>query len=817
MKAASAAISWCISVSNSRCYHCGDPNPAGAPICHEENGQRFLFCCHGCRSAFLLIRGAGLEQFYQQRQWDEEGLPAGAFDERYSAEYLERHTTAEPDGQRSISIFVEGIRCATCVWLVERMLLKIPGVTQARLNYGTHRARVAFDPERTSAQTIFQTLTRLGYLPRPYEQNHVEEARRREQRSLVIRFVTAAFLSMQLMGYSLALYAGYFQGMSAEARALMQVLSAIVTTPVVFYAGWPFLVGGWNSLRNRSPNMDTLICIGVLAAYFASLHAMVSDGEVYFDTAAMIVTLILAGRLFENMARNRALQGVERLLRVAPATACRLRDGQTETVDTASLAVGDIVLVRPGERFSVDGMVLEGQTEVDESIISGEPLPVLRGAGERVLAGAMNLSASVQVRVTTSAAESFIARIARVVEEAQSRKAPIEQLVNRISRVFVPIVVLVSAGSFTYWSAFPAEHTTPLLAAVAVLIIACPCALGLATPMAVLVGTASAARHGMLFRGGDIVEMTARIDTIAFDKTGTLTEGRPRVIHVEPFPSSTADELLRLAAMAEQGSVHPIARGILEEARRREIPLPSEPHSSTAIAGKGVICPTRHGTIRVGTPTLLDEGGVLVPGSPIAHHEGSTAVHVALEQQYHGVILLEDTPRQDSAATIAHLHTMGIRTALLTGDTRTAGHSLAKGLGIDEVHAEQLPAEKAQWISQRMASGNHVMMVGDGINDAPALSTAHIGCAMAGGTDVALEVSDIVLTRPQPLRIVDALTIARRIRRGIRQNLFWAFIYNVSAIPLAALGFLAPIHAAAAMTISSLCVVGNSLRLRRLS
>jgi P-type Cu2+ transporter len=793
------------------CAHCGVAIAPRDLVTDTIAGVPHRFCCQGCRGAYRIITGAGLGGFYTRRDWSVPGTPEGAFAAAFDDAFLSRFVS-RTDAGAEISFLIEGIRCASCIWLIEIILGRVDGVAEARVNYGTHRVRVLFDPQRLAPSELFAAVGRIGYLPRPYTTTEAQRYAEQERRSLLLRFGTAFFLSMQLMGYSFALYAGYFQGIEEDVRNLMQVLAALVTTPVVFYSGWPFLRGGLRSLGHLLPSMDLLIAVGVLAAYGASLYAMVAGGEVYFDTAAMIVTLILAGRLFENAARRRASAGVDRLLRLAPDTARRLEGESVVEVDAALLTPGDHIMVRPGERFPVDGLLLAGETEVDEAAVSGEPLPVCRRPGEPLTSGTLNLSAAVTVRVTAAAADSFIARIARLVEAAQARRAPVQRLADQVVAVFVPAVALIAAATYAWWTLMPADGISPLLSAVAVLVIACPCALGLATPTAVLVATGAAAARGILFRGGDVLEATGRLNLAAFDKTGTLTCGRPQVTAIRPATGSEA-ELLQLAALAEGGANHPLAQAILAEAQRRGI-VSGTGEGVRSLPGRGLECDTPAGRLLVGSCAFLQQSGIALPPADDTHE--LTEVHIALGPEYRGVLLLTDQLRPEAAETISRLARLGIRSALLTGDSSAAGVRIGQELSIAEIHTGMTPEQKTAWIDAAVGRGERVLMVGDGINDAPALSAATVGCAMAGGTDIALETSDLVFTRPDLSHLTLSLVLARRTLRIIRQNLFWALVYNILAIPLAVAGQLTPIHAAAAMALSSVCVVGNSLRLAKI-
>ena len=793
------------------CHHCNLPIPPGVKIEIVAAGENLSFCCHGCAGAYRIISGAGLGEFYRRREWDEAGLPADAFATRYREEdlapYVEPH-----EGSCRFTFLVEGIRCATCVWLNERMLGELPGVIEARLNYGTHRARVDFDPEQTSPLQLFETISRLGYTPRPYTRSSLAESRKREWHDLLIRFGTAFFLSMQLMGYSLALYAGFFQGIDPQTRQIIQYFAAGVTTPVVFYSGWPFLRGAFRSLRNRVADMDLLVALGVLAAYGASLQALVRGGEVYFDTAAMIITFLLAGRLFENSAKHRAATGIDQLLQLAPQSAQLLGVSGSETVQASQLVPGDHILIRAGERFPVDGQILTGASDLDLSAATGEPLPVSCVSGDNVLSGTLNLTATLEVRVENAAQDSFISRVARLVEEAQARKAPIQRLADRVAALFVPLVLLLSLGTALFWWWLNDPTTSPLLSAVAVLVVACPCALGLATPTAILVASGKAASLGILFRGGDTLERTGRCTFVAFDKTGTLTSGTPRVTACTSTELSD-DQLLQFLATLEQQSSHPLAKGIVTAAHERALNLGPRPPVTT-LPGFGLVVGSGEQRMLVGNGQLLARYGVVVPDHP---SPPGTPVHLAKGQSWLGTAFLDDPLRGEAPATIKALSELGIASTLLTGDIAVRAHAIADQVDIQNVAAELSPADKIDRVTALQENGEVVLMAGDGINDAPALSAADVGCAMSGGTDIALDSSDLVLTRADLQRLVTAVRLARRTLTIIHQNLFWAFFYNLIALPLAAAGLLYPIHAAAAMALSSICVVSNSLRLKRFS
>ena len=820
-----------VSETLRKCLHCEVEVRPGAAVIDVSGDTERVFCCKGCQGAYELITGAGLDDYYQRREWREKGVGGGAYRDEYGDDYLARFVFPAGDGS-GIDILIDGIRCASCVWLNEKIVAGLPGVREARVNYATGRARIVFDPSQVTPSSLFHRISSAGYSPRPYSLSVAESAFAAERKDLLIRFGTALFLTMQLMASSFALYAGYVQGMGVTMKAVMQWFSLMVTTPVIFYSGRPFLRGAWRSIVNRAPNMDLLIAIGALSSYLYSGYALFSGDEVYFETAAMIVTLILTGRLLELSARHRASAGVERLLACAPAQALRLKGDDVETVETAELAPGDLVLVREGERFPVDGVVLAGETEVDESPATGEALPVPKGAGSPVIAGSINLLGSVRIRVERPAADSFIARIAFLVEEAQQRRAPIQNLAERVAAFFVPTVLLLALGTFGFLLLTGVPFGVSLMKALAVVVIACPCALGLATPTAIVAGTGAAAGAGIIFRGGDILERLSRVRRVVFDKTGTLTEGRPEVVEVRPA-AGVSEELLVAACVAvESGSGHPLAKGIVEYAEKigkgfaplapcgrgaggegRERDSGGGRHLVTTTPGGGVAGTFDGVEIIAGTAKFLMGRGISVPKEP-AIHTGSV-IHVARDGVYLGLFVLKDRLRQAAPLLVAYFTNQGIAVTLLSGDRPEHVREIAGAAGIVDAHGGMLPADKAGYVTEREGEGELVLMVGDGINDAPALSSASVGCAMAGGTDIALETSSLILTKPDLSRIRLAHHLSVRTMRIIRQNLAWAFIYNLVGIPLAMTGRLTPIYAAAAMALSSLCVVGNSLRLTR--
>lgn len=794
-----------------KCFHCAAAIPTGTEISLLHEGNTVGFCCQGCKGAYILISGCGLIEFYRRRTLPDISLRTSGHEEEYSNLFLARHVY-QHEGNSAIDIIIEGIHCASCVWLNENIISRLPGIINARVNYATGRARVLFDPEEISPENIFARIREIGYLPRPYTRSTVSELAENERKNLLIRFGTAFFLTMQLMAYSFGLYAGYFQGMTQEIKFYLQLFSLLVTTPVIFYCGAPFLHGAWRALVNLAPDMELLIAIGALSSYFYSVYATFTGGEVYYETAAMIVTLILAGRLLENSAKRRAASGIERLLGLTEGRARRFKGRILEEIDNSELRSGDRILVVAGERFPVDGTILDGFTDVDESPATGEPLPITRRSGDSVIAGSINLTGTVKINCDHTQSDSFIARIARLVEEAQNRRAPIQNFADKTAAFFVPIVLALGIATFLWHFRQDQDAASALMTALSVVIIACPCALGLATPAAILAGTGAAATAGIIFKGGDVLERLSVIDLVVLDKTGTITSGNPEVISLHPAPGTGPEQLAALAAAVERGSLHPIGRAICKYTDSKGIRYPEAINVAT-VAGGGVSGWVGEEHVAAGSlgylQSLNTEGTVPAVVPP----PGGTAVFVACSGMYAGALVIQDQLRKETISLTRYLNRNSIKSILLSGDRQLNVDLAADASGIGEAAGDQSPSDKASFIEKMQREGRIILMAGDGINDAPALAAADVGCAIAGGTDIAIETSDLVLAKPDLSKLALGHMIATDTMKIIRQNLYWAFIYNIIGIPLAMTGNLTPVYAAAAMTLSSFCVISNSIRL----
>jgi P-type Cu+ transporter len=731
---------------------------------------------------------------------------------------------------------VRGMHCAACVGRVERALTGLPGVERATVNLATEQATVSFDPERTSFDALQAAVAAAGYELVPPLPDQVpgaaldteQSARDAEQRYEKIKFIVGAVLSVPV------LLGGMSHILPWVPTALRNPwLLLILTTPVQFWVGWQFHRGFLHDLRYRQASMSTLVSVGTSAAYFFSVavtlwpHVFPAHSVTYYDVSAVVITLVVLGRWLEARARGRTSEAIRRLVSLAPRTARVVRAGAEVDVPTAEVRVGDFVRIRPGERIPVDGVVTEGASTIDESMLTGESLPVEKISESKVYAGTVNRTGSFIFRAAKVGRETALARIVALVAEAQGSRAPIQRLADRVAAIFVPIVLGIAGLTFLAWWLFGPEPAGlfALTNAVAVLVIACPCAMGLATPTAIMVATGRGAERGILIRSAAALELLERVDTVVFDKTGTLTVGRPVVTDVIALPLTSEEDVVALAAAAEQGSEHPLGEAIVASAKERGLALPPIT-AFTTVPGQGIDARASDGHVLLGNRTLMDARGVdvsaLVPRAQALAAEGKTAVYLALGGRALGLLAVADVLKPEAPDAVAALKRRGLEVIVLTGDARPTAEAVARRAGVEKVLAEVLPEDKAREITGLKAQRHRVAMVGDGINDAPALAQADVGIAMGSGTDVAIEAADVTLVRGDLRSVVGAIDLSRRTISVIKQNLVWAFGYNVVLIPVAA-GvlyplwgvLLSPILAGAAMAFSSVSVVTNSLRLKR--
>ncbi|MEA2433064.1 MAG: P-type Cu+ transporter [Actinomycetota bacterium] len=717
---------------------------------------------------------------------------------------------------------ISGMTCASCARTVEKTLAGQPGVESAVVNLPLERATVRVS--EVDDESLIAAVESAGYGLAPRVDAHsahddhdshgghdhgIDLSREEEYtRDSWRKFVLAAALTIPLL----------VLGMGGYMDAPWSYIQLALATVIEFWAGRDFLVSAYRRARHFAANMDTLVAVGTLAAYGYSVYGIFAGDELYFETAGVIITFLVLGKYFEHRSKATASRAIRSLLEMGAKEATVVRNLMEVSVPIEDVAVGDLVRVRPGEKIPVDGFVRTGTSSVDESMLTGESMPVDKEPGVDVFAGTINASGTLLIEATRVGRDTALAQIAKLVEDAQTRKAPIERLADRISSIFVPIVILIAIGTLVAWLATGHPLEQSLLAAVAVLIIACPCAMGLATPAAIMVGTGRGAELGIVIKGGDVLERAGDVDVVALDKTGTITSGKMSVSDVIPT-DVTREELLRLAASAESGSEHPVARSIVTAARDKGIDL-AEPDAFESSAGLGVSATIDGGPVVVGRRSFLGDVAVddrLAFEVAQLETEGKTVVWVGDGNRALGVIAVADTIKPSARAAVQRLHENGLRTILLTGDNEAAAHAISIAVQIEDVRAGLLPGDKIEAIRELQSQGHRVAMMGDGVNDAPALAQADLGVAMGAGSDVAIEAADLTLVGDDPLLGAAAIELSRRTLTNIKQNLFWAFAYNVVMIPAAALGLLNPMIAAGAMAFSSVSVVLNSLRLRGFS
>lgn len=720
---------------------------------------------------------------------------------------------------------IQGMTCAACVARVERGLSKVPGVEQANVNLATEKASVVFDPTATTLEDLIGKVRALGYEAHEVSERSADEEKearekeiRRQQRAFVVAATLSAPLLVAMFGHTLAIDHPVIAFLS---NGWVQL---VLAAPVQFGVGWQFYVDSYYSLKNKTANMSVLVALGTSAAFVYSLVGMlfpeVGVEGLYFEVSAILITLIVLGKLLEARAKGRTSEAIKRLMGLQPRTATVERDGQLVDIPISEVRVGDFVVVRPGERIPVDGVIRKGSSSIDESMLTGESMPVEKGVGDDVIGATINRHGSFTFEATKVGKETVLAQIIRVVEEAQGSKAPIQRLADVVSSYFVPAVVGVALLTFLGWYMTTGDLTRALMNMTAVLVIACPCALGLATPTAIMVGTGRGAENGILFKGGEHLERAQALDTIVLDKTGTITRGEPELTDILAIGQLDENELLRLVAQSERGSEHPLAKALVAAAQVRGLEL-GEATQFEAVPGHGIRATVEGKEVLVGNRGLIQQVTKLPP--EVNEHmarlesEGKTAMLVAIDGRVEGVVAVADTVKETSVAAVAALKAMGLRVIMMTGDNERTAKAIAREVGIDEddVLSEVLPGEKAQAVEALQKEGRKVAMVGDGINDAPALVTADVGIAIGTGTDVAIEAADITLMRGDLRSVVAAIRLSEATMGKIRQNLFWAFVYNTIGIPFAAMGILSPIIAGAAMAFSSVSVVSNSSLLRR--
>lgn len=805
----------CASATHS-CYHCGLPVPEGASYSVKIQGEERDMCCHGCQAVAEAIVEGGLESFYAHRDGPsrrpEDLIPEqlDKFD-LYDQDKLQKNFV-EVDAQnlKSASLILEGITCAACVWLNERHVKSLPGVVDFQVNYSTHRARVRWDDSQIQLSDILKGISSIGYIAHPFDTSRQEEIYKKERKAALRRLAVAGLGAMQVMMLAVALYAmDYDVGADEQMRSFFRWISFLLATPVVLYSAKTFFVSAWRDIRRKQLGMDVPVALAIGAAYAASVWSTLFDGpDVYFDSVCMFAFFLLSSRFLEMGARHRAGQAAEELIRLLPAVATRLRDGEEQVVALDDLEPGDVLLVRPGETVPIDGHVIEGISSVDESLLTGESLPCVKKVNDELTGGSVNVESPLTMQVDRVGEDTVVSGIVRLLDRAQTEKPAIARLADRVAAWFVLAILLIASAVAYWWWQHDPVHAFAIT--LSVLVVTCPCALSLATPVAITAATGALTRSGLVTTRGHALETLARTSHFVFDKTGTLTQGHLQLSQTHTVTGVSEQQALQLAALLESRSEHPVAKVLVRSAGEIE-ELPIESLISTP--GQGVEAVIDGATCRIGN---LDYVSAVCGQHDFNNmQQNTTQVGLGRDGQWLAVFELEDELRIDAKQVIEQLQSSGIKVSLLSGDAQQAVSAVAMRLGITDFYYSQTPENKLAVIRQLQQQGDVVAMVGDGVNDAPVLSGADVSFAMGSGTQLAHASADMVLLSEQLDHLVSGLLTARKTLNIIRQNLTWALVYNLLALPLAASGMVAPWMAALGMSSSSLVVVVNALRLRK--
>ncbi|SFV67439.1 Type cbb3 cytochrome oxidase biogenesis protein CcoI; Copper-translocating P-type ATPase [hydrothermal vent metagenome] len=793
------------------CTHCHLKFDESVMITEEHNGEKLYFCCKGCQGVYHLLQSEGLDTFYD-KLGDTTLQPAAQNSndlEKFDLEgFKNKYIKSTEEGLDEIHLIIEGIHCSACVWLNEKVLHKTDGVIEATINYTNNKAKIVWDPDEIKLSKIIETIRSIGYNAYPYDPALQEERAVKVRKEYYSRILVAVFGSMNIMWLAIAHYAGYFSGIQQSFKNILNAAEFILATPVLFYSGWVFFRGAWYGYKNRIVNMDTLVASGAFSAYLYSIYAMITQrGEVYFDSVAMIITFVLVGKYLEVLSKKHAVDTLDSIMGSTPTEVTIIQDDEKALVSVENVTLGDIIELKPGEKVVIDGIVTHGEGSFDESSLTGENEAVFKQKGDTILSGSICLDSVIRYEATKDASSSLLYSIVSLLEESITKKPRIEQLADTVSGYFSTVILVLSLLTLAGWWLVTADFEHALIVGISVIVIACPCALGLATPMATLVGIGMAAQRNILFKEAGYLETMAKSNLLALDKTGTITEGKPSVVSEKTY--QTYDKTLLHALVST--SNHPISNGIrkyLEQKNENTFKTLALEHIKT-IQAKGIEAEYQTHKLVGGNASFMKSFGI-----DCEETGENTLFYFSIDGELYARFELSDTVREGAGEAIAAIKALGIRVVMLTGDHVQSAQKVADAVGIEEVYAKLLPHEKSEMIDRFHAEGHIVVMAGDGINDTIALAKSDIAIAMGNGTDVAISVSDVVLMDEKPQSIYDAYRLSKRTYRAVRENLGFSLLYNTVAVPLAMAGYINPLIAALSMSLSSLIVVGNSMRIK---
>ena len=795
------------------CTHCKLEFDESIMITKEQNGKKLHFCCKGCEGVYELLNSKGLDSFYEQlgsNKLEPAKVDIGDDLERFDLEgFHKKYVKTNQDGFSEINLIIEGIHCSACVWLNEKVLYQTPGIIEATINYSNNKAKVVWDSDEIKLSKIIETIRAIGYNAYPYDPKLQEEKAVKLRNEYYTRILVGVFATMNIMWIAIALYTGYFTGMEQSKKDILHIAEFILATPTLFYSGWIFFRGAYYGLKNRFINMDLLVSVGATLAYIYSIWAMVTkNGEVYFDSVTMIITFVLVGKYLEILSKKKAADTLDKILGSTPTEAMVVEGNSKKLKAIETIEPGEIIELKAGEKVVIDGILTKGEALFDLSVLTGESEPVVKKVGDEVISGSIVIDSVVEYKTTKSANNSLLHNMTELLSDAVTKKPKIEQLANQISGYFSVVILLLALATFAGWYfVMGVGFEKSLIIAISVIVIACPCALGLATPMATLIGISKAAKEGILFKEASKIETMAKATILALDKTGTITVGKPVVVNYTELKDYNKSLLYSLVA----SSNHPISLGVKRYLQEHFDNLEAQKLDTIKeIQAKGVEATKDNQKLMGGNIELLKANGIEY------NIDNQNSLYIfAVDGKVVASFELRDIIKPDAKEFIDSIKALGIKVAMLTGDREEVAKSIAKELGIDEVKANLLPIDKANIIDNYHKDGEVVVMVGDGINDSIALAKSDIAIAMGSGADIALEVSDVVLLNSSLKSLKDAFGLAKNVFKAIKENLALSLLYNVIAVPLAIMGYVTPLVAALAMSLSSLTVVANSFRIKK--